>query len=85
MSGYSQSCGVLGKRLIKSPSGFTKKKALDRAMKYFFCNAREATCPIHLFMYEVNSLGAGWIGPHTTYSHYFTFYVGVVNLCLPRL
>jgi hypothetical protein len=33
-------------------------------------DARELDRVIHLFTYEVNSLGAGWTGPHTDYSYY---------------
>jgi hypothetical protein len=33
--------------------------------------------------YKVNSLGAEWIGPHTTYPYYFLLYVGVSeSLCV---
>jgi hypothetical protein len=42
-------------------------------MRIFFdvCeDARELGCAIHLSTYEVNSLGAGWTGPHTDYSYY---------------
>jgi hypothetical protein len=32
--------------------------------------------------YKVNSLGVGWIGPHTIYPYYFLLYVGVSeSLC----
>ena len=30
---------------------------------------------ILLFMFRVNSLGAGWIGPHTDYSYYLPCYL----------
>jgi hypothetical protein len=30
--------------------------------------------------YKVNSLSAGWIGPHTTYPYYFLLYAGVIEL-----
>jgi hypothetical protein len=51
-----------------------------------FCNvcddAEELDCVIHLFMYGVNTLGAGWIGPHTDYSYFHSCYVGLVNQCV---
>jgi hypothetical protein len=35
--------------------------------------ARVFVCVIYLSMYGVNGSSAGWIGPHTTYSYYYSF------------
>jgi hypothetical protein len=35
--------------------------------------AQELVCLIYLSMYGVNGSSAGWIGPHTTYSYYYSF------------
>jgi hypothetical protein len=55
-------------------------------MKYV-CKASEDTeclcCMIYYSNYKVNSLDAGWIGPHTTYPYYLLLYVGVANHCVP--
>jgi hypothetical protein len=50
------------------------------------CNASEDTRVLVLddsySSYKVNSLGAGWIGPHTTYPYYFLLYAEVSeSLC----
>jgi hypothetical protein len=35
--------------------------------------ARVLVYVIYLSMYRVNGSSAGWIGPHTTYSYYYSF------------
>jgi hypothetical protein len=52
----------------------------------FVCNASEDARVLVLHdsysNYKVNSLGAGWIGPHTTYPYYFLLYAGMTeSLC----
>ena len=40
---------------------------------------REWGCAIHLFMYEVDSLGAEWSHDHTDYSYHSLSYIGHVD------
>jgi hypothetical protein len=41
-----------------------------KSVQYTCEDDQELGCEIHLSTYGVNSLGAGWTGPHTDYSYY---------------
>jgi hypothetical protein len=58
---------------------FVPMKSVSNASE----DARELALHDSYSRYKVNSLGAGWIGPHTTYPYYFLLYYGMSESCVP--